>query len=72
MLDVVEPEFAVAHVPAGEAAGGLLDVFLGVIAHTQAEQLHDLTGEVFVRVATAVGVAIQPDQHGWIAGDLVQ
>ena len=63
MRALVEPEPPVLDVPAGEGSGGLLDVFLGVIAHAQAEQFHQLPCKVLVGFASAVGVSVQPDKH---------
>ena len=55
--------------PAGEGAGGLLDVALGVMAPAQGEQLHHLAGKVFIRMRLAVGRRIEPDQHRRVPGD---
>ncbi len=50
--------------PAGEGAGGLADVRLGVVADAQAEQLHQLAGVVLIRPALGVGVGVEPEEHG--------
>ncbi len=72
MLARVEPKFFVAHVPAGEGARGLFDVVLSVIALAEAEELHHFAREIFIRVALAVGVAIQPNEHRHILRHCVQ
>ena len=60
-------EGAVGDRPAGEGAGGLLDVGLGVVADAQGEQLHQLAGQVLVGVPLAVGRRVEPDQEGRVA-----
>ena len=49
-----EDEFLAVVGPAGEGAGGLLDVVLGVVADSEREQLHQLAGVVLIRVGLAV------------------
>ena len=68
----VEREALAVGVPAGEGAGGLADVLLGVVADAEAEQLHQLAGVVLVRLALDVAVGVEPDQHGRVAADRLQ
>ena len=54
-------------VPAGEGAGRLADVGLGVVADAEGEQFHQLAGVVLVRLALDVAVGVEPDEHGRVA-----
>ena len=60
-------EGAVVDGPAGQGAGGLLDVVLGVVADAEGEQLHQLAGEVLVGVPLAVRRGVEPDQQRRVA-----
>ncbi len=57
-------ERAVGDGPAGEGPRGLLHVALGIVADAEGEQLHQLTGEILVRVPVAIGRGVEPDQQG--------
>ena len=59
----VEGERPAAQVPARKGAGGGLDIVLGVVADAAGEQLHQLTGEVLVRVRLVVLVAVEVAHH---------
>ena len=50
-------------IPAGEHAGGSVDVLLGVVADTEREQLHDLATEVLLRTLTRVDATVEPHEH---------
>ena len=63
VLAGVEVELAAAQVPAGEGAGGGLDVVLGVVADAAGVQLHQFAPEVLVRVRLEVLVAVEVAQH---------
>ena len=69
MLVGVEGELAATQVPAREGAGGGLDVVLSIVADTAGEQLHQLAGEVLVRVQLVVLVAVEVAQHLGVARD---
>ncbi len=56
-------ELAIGDGPAGEGAGGFLDVGLAVMADPQGEELHQLAGQVLVGVPLAVGRRVEPDQE---------
>ncbi len=58
--------------PAGEGAGGLADVLLGVVADAQAEQLHQLAGIVLVGLPLDVAVGVEPDEHGRVPADRLE
>ena len=49
--------------PAGEGAGGFLDVLLGVVALAQGEELEKLPGKVFVGLFGPALCAIQINEH---------
>ena len=55
--------------PAGQGAGGLLDIVLGVMADAEREQLHQLAGQVLVWVPLAIGRRIQPDKQRRVVDD---
>ena len=57
---------------ARECPRRFLDVLLGVVADTDCEQLLHFAGEVLVGRALAVLAIVKPDQHGRIAGHLLQ
>jgi hypothetical protein len=65
MIVRVEPRGAAADVdpPSGQRASRLPHVVLGVVADAEGEQLHELAGQVLVRLADPVPAAVQPDQH---------
>ena len=65
------PEPALGH-PAGEGAGGLADVGLGIGASAQREQLEELAGEVLVRPFAMAGPAVEPDEHGRVGDHRVE
>ena len=65
----LEDELGAVAVPAGEGAGGLLHVGLGVVADPAGEQLHQLAGEVLVRVLLGARLTVEPDDHRRVAGD---
>ena len=50
-------------VEAGEHARRGVDVLLGVVADAEAEQLHDLAAEVFLRPRARVQLAVEPVDH---------
>lgn len=54
-------------VPPREAARDLADVLLRVVPEPEAEELHELSREVLVGLAAAVGVSVEPDHHGRVA-----
>ena len=58
--------------PAGERAGGLLDVALGEMAFAQREELHHFTREILVGLTLATLRAVEIDQHRGILGRGVQ
>ena len=69
----LEPELLAAGVPAGEGAGRLADVLLGVAAaDAQGEQLHQLAGVVLVSLALDVAVGVEPDEHGGVLAHRLQ
>ena len=51
-------------------AGAILDIFLGVVADAHREELEQLAPVVFVVNALGVVVVVEPEDHGWIHGDL--
>ena len=66
MLVPMEDKFtsmAHCHMPAGEGPCSLFDILLRVLPFTESEQLEELTGKVFVRMAFTIRVAIEPDKH---------
>ena len=67
----VEPRFAGQPVDfqAGEGTRGFLDVLLGVVAFAEGEKLHQLAGEVFVRLLFAAFLQIEVAHHGGVAHD---
>src|SRR5262249_48651595 len=73
---IVEPriEFEPVAVaaPAGESAGRFADVLLGVVADTEAKQLHQLAGVVLVRLALHVAIRIEPEEHGPVSANGLQ
>src|SRR5262249_26299225 len=66
---IVFAELLVNGRPAGEAAGGLLDIFLGIIADAEREEFHQLASQVLVRMPPAITRCIEPHQYRWIAKD---
>ncbi len=64
VLILVHHEFQIHKIPAGEGAGGLADVLLGVVADAHGEQLHDFAGEIFVGGAFDVNAGVQEGKHG--------
>ena len=62
-----EPDLIAHEPPAGQGAGGLLDVVLGVMADAEREQLHQLAGQVLVGVVLGVVGRIEPDEQGRVA-----
>ena len=64
----VDHEIEVLEVPAGEGAGRLADVGLGVVAHPHGEQLHHLAGEVLVRGALHVHPGVEVVEHRGVLG----
>ncbi len=64
MVRGVFEERAVGNGPAGEGPRGLLHVALGIVADPEGEQLHQLAGEILVRVPVAIGRGVEPDQEG--------
>ena len=60
----------VDHAPARKGAGALLDILLGVVAHTHREQLENLPTVVLVDRAFVVVLVVQPHQHAGVAGEL--
>jgi hypothetical protein len=66
---VVEDELVVPERVPGEGAGALLDVVLGVVADAQAEQLHELAGEVLVGAPDARVVVVEVGEHRGVADD---
>ena len=49
--------------PAGEGAGGLVDVLFGVVADTQGEELHELAAPVLVGRSLVVLLVVEPVEH---------
>src|SRR5258708_40046316 len=68
MLGRIDLEGEIVVDPAGEGAGGLADVLLGIIADAHGEELHYLAGEVLVGRALHVLGGIEIDEHGGAAG----
>src|SRR3954468_6779077 len=64
---LIEGRLLVAHGPAGERAGELLDIALGVVTYAEREELHHLARVVLVRLALAIGLPVEPDEHRRIA-----
>ncbi len=55
------------HAPAGECAGHLHDVGLGVaVALAHGEEFHEFASVVFIGLACHVDVAVEIDQHGGV------
>ena len=54
--------------PAGERAGRLADVGLGIISDAHGEQLQDFPTEVFVGAALDIFSGVQVHQHGRVPG----
>src|SRR6266849_5603278 len=71
VLVELELIFAVG-VPTRESAGCFLNVFLGVAANAEAEQLHHLAGVVFVRLALDVAVGVEVDKHRHVLAHVEQ
>ena len=67
-----EPGLVTHELPARQGAGGLLDVVLGIVADPEREQLHQLAGEVLVRVALRILLGVEPDQERRVAEHRVQ
>ena len=67
----VEEELAgrVVEAPAGKGAGRLADVSFRVRADAHREALHELPGEVLVRVGLVVHAGVEPDQHRRVLRD---
>ena len=55
--------------PAGKRPGGLANVGLGIIAHTQGKEFQDFSTKVLVGVAFDILSGIKIDQHGRVLGD---
>ncbi len=68
VLGGVDHEVEVLEVPAGEGAGRLADVGLGVVAHPHGEQLHHLAGEVLVGRALHVHPGVKVVEHRRVLG----
>src|SRR6266849_873295 len=58
--------------PTGQGTGRLLDIALRKVADSKSEQLHQLAAEVFVGMALAVGLGVQPDEQSRIMDDAPQ
>ena len=63
------PGYLGGYRPAGEGAGALEDVFFGVVADAEREQLKQFASPVLVRGALVVLVVVQPEDHGRVLGD---
>ena len=63
----IQVKLAAAHFPTGKTARRLANVALGIIAFTQAKQLHHLAGVVLVGVRFAIRRRVEIDEHGGIA-----
>ena len=62
-VEVVLRAVAVERVVAGPRPGRGHDVVLRVLVDPEREELHQLAGEVLVRVALRVRVVVEPDEH---------
>ena len=71
MLTLIKPKLVFTHMPTGEGTRRLLDILLGIIAFTQAEEFHHFARKVFIRVTFAVGITIEPNKHSHILGHLL-
>ena len=58
--------------PAGERAGRLFNVVLGVVAHSHGEQLQQFPAPVLVDCSVVVPVVVQPVDHGRVLGQFHQ
>ena len=56
-------EGLVVETPAGEGAGGLLDIVPRCNGRCRAEELHQLAGQVLIRVALAIAWGVEPHQE---------
>ncbi len=70
MLVGIELESEIIVDPAGEGAGRLADIALGIVAHAHGEELHYLAGEILVRGAFHVLRRVEVGQHRRIARDV--
>src|SRR5690606_16080432 len=69
MVPSAEDEIFAVVGPAGEGAGGFLDVVLGVVADAEGEQFKQLAGVVLVGMGFAVLLVVEVVQHGRVARD---
>jgi hypothetical protein len=69
---VEERRLALARLPSGQGARGLLHVLLGVVPLAEGQQLHQLARQVLVRARLAVLVVVEIGEHRRIAHDLAQ
>ena len=58
--------------PPGKGPRRLFNIVLGIVAHAQGEQLHQLTAPVLVDGAVMVAVVVQPVDHRRVLGQLHQ
>src|SRR5438105_10945552 len=69
MLALVDHELQVDVIPSGKGARGFADILLRIIADPHGEQLHDFTGEIFVRGALDVHAGVEEGKHGRVLSD---
>ena len=62
-----EPKLITHEPPAGQDAGRLLDIVLGIGTDTEREELHQLAGQVLIGLAPGVIGRVQPDEQGRVA-----
>ena len=58
--------------PAGERAGRLAHVVLGVVADARGKEFHQLPGVVLVGLSFAVGLGVEIDHHRGVLRDRLQ
>ena len=58
--------------PAGEGAGGILDVVLAIVAHAHREQFQQLAAPVLVGLRAVILAVVQPVVHRRVPGQLLQ
>ena len=64
-----EPGQLRGHRPAGEGAGTLVDIALGVVRDAHREELEQLASPVLVDASVEVLVVVEPVDHGGASGD---
>src|SRR5436305_1948441 len=58
--------------PTGQGAGRFLDVALRKLADSYGEEFHQLAAEVFVGMALAVGLGVEPNHESRIMDNMLQ